>query len=220
MSIIIRTQTNKAFLTILEGTHKGLVIFLPLQFNPSEYTVGRTNNYSKKDLKNTNDAKFQFLSSQNDDLTLEMLFDSTDEGTDVRLKLLPMETLALMDFEAHAPSPCMFVWGSFQYIGIIGKLTKKFTYFYQNGTPARVRVKLVLKSYIDPKTLLAKLRKHSVDLTKQRISKSGDNIWLMAFREYEDSRNWRDIAKFNDIDDPRTIAAGTKLTLPPRKKDA
>ncbi len=67
------------------------------------------------------------------------------------------------------------------------------------------------------------------DLTLKRSLSDTDQLWkwylnvtlaLIAFREYEDSRNWRDVAKVNDIDDPRTIVAGIKLTLPPRKKDA
>ncbi len=209
----------KAFITVLKGEYKAITIPLPLQFNPLSYTVGVTNKYNDGKDKDGKDVPLQFLSAQDDDLSLDLLFDSTDDGTDVRLKLLTLEALSLMDFEEHAPSPCMFVWGSFLYIGIISKLTKKFTYFYQDGTPSRVRVTLVLKPYINAKTIIAKLKQHSSDLTKGRTLKSGDNIWLMAYKEYQDPRFWRDIARKNDIDDPRKIDMGRELELPPRGKD-
>jgi nucleoid-associated protein YgaU len=109
--------------------------------------------------------------------------------------------------------------GDFKMIAVVSKLSKKFTYFYHNGTPARARVSLILKPYKTTKQIVAETKKQSSDLTKQRITKSGDNIWLLADREYEDPRCWRDIAKANDIDDPRSVEMGRNLTLAPRRED-
>ena len=210
---------GKAYIQILKSKYNKEEKKFPLQFNIAEYNEEIINKYNEKILKNTKGKELQFDSSSQSDLTLDLFFDSTDEGTDVREKLKPLDIIASMDKENHAPAPCIFVWGNFNFRGVVGKISKKFTYFYQDGVPARVRVSLILKPYETLKEIVAKTKKSSADLTKQRVAKSGDNIWLMADREYDDPRFWRDIAKANNIDDPRSIEMGRKLTLPPRRKD-
>ena len=42
-----------------------------------------------------------------------------------------------------------------------------------------------------------------------------DSLWLMAAREYDDPGEWVRIAQANDLDDPREIAPGDWLALPP-----
>lgn len=210
---------NKAYIKILKSKYNKEEIVFPLQFNVAEYNEETINNYKEKALKNTKGKELQFNNSSQSDFSISLLFDSTDEGTDVRDKLKPLDIIVSMDKDNHAPAPCMFVWGKFNFRGVVGRLSKKFTYFYHSGIPARVHVDLTLKPYETPKEREAKTKKHSADLTKQRMAKSGDNIWLMADREYDDPRFWRDIAKANNIDDPRYIEMGRKLTLPPRRKD-
>ena len=216
----MNVDNSKAYIKILKSKYNKEEKKFPLQFNVAEYDVETINNYKAKVLKNTKGKELQFNNSEQSDFTIKLFFDSTDEGTDVRDKLKPLEIIASMDKENHAPAPCIFVWGSFNFRGVVGKISKKFTYFYHNGIPARVHVTLTLKPYETLKEIEAKTKKHSADLTKQRIIKSGDDIWLLADREYDDPRCWRDIAKANDIDDPRHIKMGKALKLPPRKKDA
>jgi len=213
------TNDKKAYITILKTKHNAEEITFPLQFNVSEYTEEIINDYKEKISNGKKGKILQFKHSAKSDFTIELFFDSTDEGTDVREKLKPLDLLVAINKEQHAPPPCRFVWGEFNFRGVVSKISKKFTYFYHNGIPARVRVSLTLKSYETLKEKKAKNKKHSSDLTKQRVTKSGDNIWLLADREYEDPRCWRDIAKANDIDDPRYIEMGRALTLPPRIED-
>jgi nucleoid-associated protein YgaU len=44
---------------------------------------------------------------------------------------------------------------------------------------------------------------------------SDDSIWLVANREYGDSRDWRLIARWNRISDPLAIRPGDVLVVPP-----
>ncbi len=210
---------NKAYIKILKSKYNKEEKIFPLQFNVAEYNEGTINNYQEKLLKNSKGKELQFNNSSQNDFSISLFFDSTDEGTDVRDKLKPLDIIASMDKENHAPAPCMFVWGEFNFRGVVGRISKKFTYFYHSGIPARVHVDLTLKPYETLKERESKIKKYSADLTKTRVTKSGDNIWLLADREYEDPRCWRDIAKANDIDDPRNIQMGESLTLPPRKKN-
>ena len=215
----MKVDNNKAYIKILKSKYNKEEKIFPLQFNIAEYNEEMSNNYKEKVLKNTKGKELQFNNLEQGDFTIQLFFDSTDEGTDVRDKLKPLDLIASMDKENHAPAPCIFVWSNFNFRGVVGKISKKFTYFYHNGIPARVHVSLTLKPYETPKEIEAKTKKHSADLTKQRVTKSGDNLWLMADREYDDPRSWREIAKANDIDDPRHIKMGRTLILSPRRKD-
>ena len=42
-----------------------------------------------------------------------------------------------------------------------------------------------------------------------------DSLWSLAAREYGDPTLWRPIAERNDLDDPRDIAPGDWVMLPP-----
>jgi len=208
-------ETKKAKIVILEGTNKGKTI--NLQFNPSEYTLERISKFDKKFLITRENFKTQYKGGEESDLTLEFLFDTTETGKDVRSEIEPLMLLVTKDPELHAPPPCAFIWGSFVFKGVVSKLSKKFTFFFEDGTPARVRVTITFIPFKTLEEIESEERTHSADLTKKRILKEGDNLWLLAYREYGDPSFWRLIAKANEIDDPRRVEIGKELILPPRE---
>ena len=208
-------ETKKAKIVILEGKNKGKTI--NLQFNPSEYTLERISKFDKKSLITRENVKTQYKGGEESDLTLEFLFDTTETGKDVRLEIEPLMLLVTKDSELHAPPPCAFIWSKFIFKGVVSKLSKKFTFFFEDGTPARVRVTITFIPFKTSEEIESEERTHSADLTKKRILKEGDNLWLLAYREYGDPSFWRLIAKVNKIDDPRIIGAGKELILPPRE---
>jgi len=213
------TKTNQAYIEILEGTYKDdkKKNRIYLQFNPEHYSVDKTNNYESKKLIGLKDVITQFKGGSDSDLMLELLFDSTDTGEDVRDMIKPLSRISDMDKELHAPPPCRFVWAGNLLTGVVSKLNKKFTFFYQNGTPARVRITLTLKPYKTLKEIKSKNKKHSSDISKKRSLTSADNLWLLAHKEYGDASFWRVIAKENEIDNPLEIENGKELLLPPKE---
>jgi len=58
-------------------------------------------------------------------------------------------------------------------------------------------------------------RRESSDKTKRRVVVGRDALWMIAAKEYGDPAEWVRIAKANDLDDPRQIAPGDWLKLPP-----
>jgi nucleoid-associated protein YgaU len=42
-----------------------------------------------------------------------------------------------------------------------------------------------------------------------------ERLWWIAAREYDDAAEWLRVARANDLDDPREIAPGDWLALPP-----
>lgn len=208
---------SKAKFVVLKGEGEGSEVYL--QFNPSSYSFEESNEFSEKKLMGLKGVIHQFTGSKTADLSLDLLFDSTSEGGDVRNLLKPLEKLAAIDRELHAPPPCRFIWGSFSYDGIVTGLKREFTYFYQSGIPGRVKVALTLKPYKKVEEMVAQLDLHSSDISKERVLKEGDSIFLLAYREYKQPAEWRRIAKANGIDDPLKIKVGARVLLPPKDKD-
>ena len=208
---------SKAKFTIIAGIHLGKEI--PVQYNPSKYIVEDSNEFSEKKLMGLKGAIDQFTGSKKSDLSLELLFDSTSLGKDVRDLIKPLDYIVNIDNELHAPPPCNFSWGSFNFMGIVSSLKKDFTYFYHNGIPARVKITITLKPYDDVEHMKASLDLHSSDISKERILNEGDSIFLMSHREYNHSSSWRLIAQENDIDDPLSISNGSKLLIPAKVND-
>lgn len=208
---------SKARFALLDGENKYKEIFL--QFNPSAYTVEESNEFSEKKLMGFKGAIYQFTGSKKSDLSLELMFDSTSFGSDVRDLIKPLDIIFDIDRELHTPPPCRFIWGSFTFDGIVSALKKDFTFFYHDGVPGRVKLSVTLKPYKSVEEMAMGLDLHSSDISKTRVMSEGDSIFLMAHREYKTSSSWRIIATANDIDDPLAIADGAQLLLPAKGKD-
>lgn len=212
-------KESKAYIEILEGTYKNNKAKkrIYLQFNPEAYSLDSTNNYESKKLIGLKDEITQFKGGSQSDLQLDILFDSTDTGEDVRDTIKPLSLISDIDPELHAPPPCLFVWAGSVFKGVVTQLNKKFTFFYHDGTPARVKIRLILKPYKTPQEIKSEHKKHSSDITKKRVLTHADNLWLMAYKEYGDASFWRLIATKNKIDNPLIIENGRDLLLPPKE---
>lgn len=208
---------EKAKFIVLKGLRTGAVI--PLQFNPSTYSLEENNEFSEKKLMGLKGVVNQFTGSKKSDLALELLFDSTALGTDVRLLIAPLYLLSNIDNTLHAPAPCKFVWGGFFYDGIVSALKKEFVFFFSSGIPARVKISLTLKPYVEVKQSVQEANYQSSDISKKRVLIEGDSVFEMANREYKDPSMWRKIAQMNDVENPLNISFGTELFLPSKERE-
>ncbi|RLI79449.1 peptidoglycan-binding protein [Archaeoglobales archaeon] len=198
---------------------------VPFLFNPSELTIERANQFAEKDISGLPASTLQFVKGTPRTLTLELFFDTYEEGKDVREytdKITGWEfgtkkKKGLMDIdpETHAPPVCLFVWGSFMFPCVIERVTKKFTMFLSDGTPVRATLNVTLKEYKEFEEQLKETPRHSADRTKTWLVKQGDSLWLIAAKEYGDASLWRLIAKANKIHNPRLLKPGMELVIPP-----
>jgi nucleoid-associated protein YgaU len=79
----------------------------------------------------------------------------------------------------------------------------------------RATLSVTFKEYKTVEQQLSEMKQQSADRTKLREFKEGDAVWLYAANEYGDPEKWRVIADHNQLDNPRIVAPGTKLELPP-----
>ncbi|MEV4777572.1 CIS tube protein [Burkholderia sp. LMU1-1-1.1] len=217
-------QLKKATITVLDGDDKDKVI--SVLFNPSEYSFERSNSYKATPVPGLSSPILQFVNGEADQLSMELFLDDyTDpegptsrerkEQNPVMTRLRDLSKLLLVDSKIHAPSPVRFNWGPMEFTAIIEKLSRKVTMFQPDGTPARATLSVTFKEYRTLKQQVESPRRESADKSKRRVVVGRDRLWLLAAREYNDPNEWLRIAKANDLDDPREIAPGDWLELPP-----
>ncbi|WP_038967626.1 peptidoglycan-binding protein [Bradyrhizobium diazoefficiens] len=212
---------EKASIDIVSGSKAGTQI--RVLFNPTEYTLDRSNTYKATSIPGLGGPLFHFINGEADALAMELFLDDyTDQapgGKTVRDRIDEIAALLEIDNNLHAPPIVRFVWGKLSFTAIIEKLTRKLTLFKPDGVPARATLNVSFKEYRTLPDLLINPRLQSADKSKRRVIIGNDSLWLLASREYHDVNKWKVIAEHNDLDDPRDIAPGDWMTIPPLEQD-
>ena len=219
-----KVQLKKATITVLEGADKGKVI--TVLFNPTEYSFDKTNSYKASAVPGLGSPLLQFVNGESDQLSMDLFLDDyTDpegptsllqrEREPLMTRLRDLARLMEIDRDLHAPPPVRFNWGPMEFSAVIEKLGRKTTMFHPDGTPARATLSVSFKEYRTLRQQVEDPRRESADKTKRRVVVGREPLWLMAAREYDDAGEWVRIALANDLDDPREIAPGDWLMLPP-----
>jgi nucleoid-associated protein YgaU len=219
-----KAQLKKATITVLDGADKGKVI--GVLFNPTEYSFERTNSYKATAVPGLGSPLLQFVNGEADTLSMELFLDDyTDpkgptslqqkENDPLAKRLTDLSKLLLIDRDLHAPPPVRFNWGPMEFFAVIEKLGRKVTMFHPDGSPARATLSVSFKEYRTLRQQLEDPRRESADKSKRRVVVGRERLWFIAAREYDDPSEWIRIAAANDLDDPRDIAPGDWLLLPP-----
>lgn len=210
------TESNlkKALVQALD-IQGGLMEEIPVLFNPTQYGLEKSVEYSEQRVPGFTTPVTQFVSGNAETLSMELFFDTYEEGTDVRDYTDKIDSLLRVDGDLHAPPLCRFVWGSLNFKSVLERANKTFTMFLSDGTPVRARVNVTFREYKTPEEQKSESPRRSADRTKVRRVTDGDTLWLIASREYGDPTKWRTIAETNGIENPRTLRAGRELQIPP-----
>lgn len=219
-----KIQLKKATITVLDGADKGKVI--TVLFNPTEYSFERSNSYKATAVPGLGSPLLQFVNGESDHLSLDLFLDDYTDATgptslqqkenDPLVKrLADISKLLEIDRDLHAPAPVRFNWGPMEFFAVIEKLGRKVTMFHPDGTPARITLSVSFKEYRTLRQQLESPRRESADKTKRRVVVGRERLWQIASREYDDPNEWPRIADANDLDDPREIAPGDWLLIPP-----
>jgi hypothetical protein len=191
------------------------------QFNPNDFSITKSVKwvYQSADGKNLPDPEFGGGEAQ--DLTVDLLFDSTDTGSDVRRKYDELLKMAEID-ESKAnrttrkgePPQCKFQWGSFlSFTGVITSISQNFTLFKADGTPLRVKLKVTFSE-----TPKAKKGQNPTTRTENRkiwVVREGETLPWIAYQEYGEPAHWRFIAETNGLNNPMELQPGQVLKLVP-----
>ncbi len=201
-------------------------------FNPTKYSFTKSVGWGLKEGasgRGLNLPPLEFTGGEAATITLNLFFDTTASGEDVRTAYTnKLWELALINpdkidqaTQTGRPPRCMFEWGqAWSFEAVVTNITQTFTMFLEDGTPVRATVDLSLKQATDPGRFPAQnptsggIAGHKTHVVEQR-----ETLDLIAAREYGQSRYWRQIADFNGIVDPMRVRPGTVLTLPPLENE-
>jgi nucleoid-associated protein YgaU len=208
-------KPKKGFIEILNGKQIGKSI--DILYFPTEYSMEKGNTFTEIAVPGLESPYLQYVRGNAGSITLEVFYDTYEKGGDVRFYTDQLTDLMNIDPEIHAPPQLMFIWGipsAEPFICVMERATKRFTMFDSSGIPVRAKINVTLKEF--KMELNSRERSlQSPDKTKIYITKQGDSLWAIAYKEYGDPFIWRPIAEKNNINNPRHLKPGTELIIPP-----
>ncbi len=188
--------------------------FFEVMFNPEEYSLNRDNNFASQAIPGLSSPLIQFVHGNLRTLDMELLFDTYEKLSDVRLETEKLVHLMEIDSELHAPPILVVAWSSLQFRCVLTKASQKFILFLSDGRPVRARISASFTEFIDPEHEALQVKRQTADWTKRHTVVQGETLASIAYQYYSDPSQWRSLAVSNRIDNPRALTAGQQLTVP------
>ena len=188
---------------------------IPFRFNPTEYQLAKTYTVADLAIPGLQSPPLQYVRGGAEKLTLDLIVDTSDSLKDVRTEYTDaLRNLMAINSELHAPPIVKLVWTQDVFTGVMESLTVTYTLFSPKGVPLRAKCSVTLKEFASVAQQLLESKTASPDFDKSWTVRRGDTLSSIAGALFEDPARWRDIARANDIDDPRTLQPGRELAIP------
>lgn len=195
-------------------------------FNPATYSRTYSTVWSKRQGINTSGAQLQYERSAPGELSLDLVLDGTgvDEMGIVTLTApmtVAQRVQAFLDVAytyngtIHEPNHLVVEWGDLELRCRLESVTIAYTLFGREGTPLRAELAVKLLSDDERKQRAKREDKQSPDLTHSRVVKSGDTLPLLTRQIYGSPAAYLDVARWNGLDDFRSLTPGQELLFPP-----
>ncbi|MCB9699145.1 MAG: LysM peptidoglycan-binding domain-containing protein, partial [Alphaproteobacteria bacterium] len=220
---------SKAFFTNVDT---GSVFFV--QFNPKEFKLDEKANWKASDEHENDVPLLTYEKGEPTVVTMDLVFDSTDDGTDVYKKYVePLRDFLTADVNVSdnegdkmkRPPFCQFTWASFTFHCVVEKISATCLMFKPDGTALRAKVQVGLKERVrnvngggtDSVTLSAvgSMFSGAAGKANTYTIQHGDTLSSVAAKTKAKAR---DIARANNIADPINLPPGKKLVIPADSK--
>lgn len=191
-------------------------------FNPAEYKLSESAGYANKRERGRNRAAKQYVGGRKSSLSLTLYYDvtenmgglsETEKAKGVMEYVSEIQELLNIEGDLHKPPEIEFSWGGFSYRGVLSSLNTEYSYFAVDGKPLRAKLDLSIQgapSASEDK----KSPNNSPDRSKYRVVTEGMSLWKLAWEEYGDCEKWKEIARYNGLENPLDIRPGQELRLP------
>lgn len=188
---------------------------LVVRFNPEEYSLNRDNNFAQATIPGRSSPLLQFTHGNLRTLEMELLFDTYEQGRDVRDETSKLTQLLDINPETHAPPVLLFTWGtSLRFQCVLARANQKFVLFLPNGNPVRARVQVSFSEFTNGALEAKEIKRATADFTKVHVVTQGETLSSIAGNVYSNPTLWRPLAIRNGISDPRAITPGQRLLVP------
>jgi hypothetical protein len=185
-------------------------------FNPTDYTLTRSNNYNRAQAAGTSRPSTSSGSGNPDQLTIAFFFDGTGVVGDAGpITDRVVSFLDLMKYrgDEHKPRYLWVRWGPLSFRGVMKSASANFTLFDREGEPLRAKISAAFEQVVEDGERASIERAASPDLHRVWRVREGEGIDAIAFEAY-----WRAIAGVNRLENPRGLVPGQLLQLPPKER--
>lgn len=142
-------QLQKAIIAELDGDREK--DSFPVQFNPTTLRLSLTNQVEGGETQGKQVR--QHIGASSTTLSMDLIFDTADEGTTENPRSVREKTKRLERFlvargegqQENAPPRIRFTWGDLIVEGVVESMTIDFEHFAANGVPLRAKVPLSIK---------------------------------------------------------------------------
>ncbi|NVD97968.1 peptidoglycan-binding protein [Massilia sp. BJB1822] len=208
---------------------------IALAYNPAELSFDKGVQLAEITIPGLDSPLQQFVRGQAEKLSLELFFDSTDDGMASGARSVTEDTdkiyaLTRIEPSSHAPPQVSFIWGKAvpgrylpaasgnhrreSFRGVVESVKQRFTLFSPEGVPLRATVTLSIREFVPLHEQLARANKQSPDKTHAHVLRERETLAHVAASYYLRAQRWRPIASENAIDDARRLAPGRLLRVP------
>jgi hypothetical protein len=222
--------------TLMIDTGVDAYDILDIQYNPTELQFEKQPQIAEIAIPGLDAPLQQFVRNAAEKLTMEIFCDTSDAGMGLNARSVTEETdkfygLTKIVPDLHAPPVVVFHWHDMisgatlheslgnqkrnSFTGVCESVRVRFTLFSPEGVPLRATVNLVLREWRPLEEQLRKLGLNSPDRTHGHELRAGETLTAVAARHYGTPDRWRALLEPNGIEDPRRLAAGRLLAVPP-----
>jgi LysM repeat protein len=188
---------------------------IPLRFNPTDYKLSKANTFAEITIPGLETPPIQFVRGGSETLTVQALVDTSDTLTSVREAYVDkVRNLLKVNGKEHAPPIVQFIWDTTVFTGVLEKLDVNYVLFHHDGVPLRAQLDLTLKEYRTAAQQVAETPRSSPTVEKGYVVAVGDTLSSISAAVYRDASLWRELARANNIANPRDLRPGQVLTVP------
>jgi len=188
---------------------------IPVLFNPTQYSLEKSNQMAEIGVPGLPAPILQYVRGNSRMLSMDLFFDTCEQRTDVRNYTNKIYDLLAIDAKTHVPPICEFTWQNFTFRGVLERVNGTYNLFLADGTPVRATLTVSFKEYIEVHVLVRSPPTQSADHTRTYTVRRDDTLSSIAAGMYNDPAKWRPIAVANRISNPRALAPGRVLVIPP-----
>src|SRR5574337_1144885 len=187
---------------------------IPVMFTPPRYELSKTNQFAEIKIPGLPSSLLQFVNGNAKSLNMELFFDTTDSGVDVRTRTAAVSNLTEPSPITRAPPRLLLLWGSLAFPCFLVSVRQVFDFFDALGMPLRATLTVEFRGHDRLEELLSAAPVAQLELASRYVARVGDTLQGIATAALGNPNKWRQIAAANNIDNPRDIAAGLGLQIP------
>lgn len=190
------------------------------QINPENYDRSVEPGVKEDTLRlSSGDSVPANKSADQEYLTLTFYVDSTGAVPgcdDVQANIANLRKLCLdVNGKIHRSNYLKVRWGTdFLFCCFMQDLKTDFMLFKPDGTPVRAKMVAKLRQFTDPATKAKENNKSSPDLTHIITVVDGDNLPMLCYKVYGDSKYYIQVAQYNKLINFNKLVPNQRIIFP------